>query len=191
MPAIGATDLTDIEAKARADLGFSWQLEQNRQILPHQCLGGSGGHALWYRQLQLEKFHAGGPIDVSSSSIYRWALRIEPFCQTGNGPRTVIIEVDLLNLVTFITAWPDATLVEMAVFIYNEGGDLYSIQRISLRLKELEITKKKSLIEGYQTQEPDVQFQVWGFWNPPPPLDIFKVPRVLREGVAPRDWVCP
>ncbi len=177
MPVIGATDPTDIEAKAHADLGFSRQLEQTHQILPHPCLGGSGGYALWYRQMQLEKFHAGGPIDVSSLSIYRWTLCIKPFCQTGNGPRTVIIGVDLLNLVTFITAWPDATLVEMAVFIYNEGGDLYYIQRISLRLKELEITKKKALIEVYQTQESDVQFWVWGFWNHPPLHGIFEVPR--------------
>jgi hypothetical protein len=39
-----------------------------------------------------------------------------------NGPRTTVVAVDLLNLVTYITAWPDATLDEMAAFIYNEGG---------------------------------------------------------------------
>ncbi len=39
-----------------------------------------------------------------------------------NGPRTTVVGVDLLNLVTYITAWPDATLDEMAAFIYNEGG---------------------------------------------------------------------
>ncbi len=44
--------------------------------------------------------------------------------QTGNRERTTIVGVDLLSLVTYITAWPgpDATLDEMAVFIYNEGG---------------------------------------------------------------------
>ena len=60
-------------------------------------------------------------------------------------------------------AWPDATLDEMAVFIYNEGGGLYSRQAISNRLRELDITKKRASTEGYQTQQPDVQFQVWGF----------------------------
>ena len=34
----------------------------------------------------------------------------------------MIIWVDLLSLVTYIMAWPDATLDKMAVFIYNEGG---------------------------------------------------------------------
>ena len=86
-----------------------------------------------------------------------------------------IVGVDLFNLVMFITSWPDATLLEMAVSIYNEGGNLYFTQEISKRLAELEFTKKKTSVEGYQTQQPDVQFRVWGFWNRPPPLGIFEV----------------
>jgi hypothetical protein len=42
---------------------------------------------------------------------------------------------DLLNLVTFIIAWPYAILDEMAVFMDNEGGHLFSHQMISKRLK--------------------------------------------------------
>ena len=63
-----------------------------------------------------------GTIGVSLSSIYCLAVRIEPYCQTGNAERTQIRGVDLLNLVIYITAWPDATPDEMAVFMYNEGG---------------------------------------------------------------------
>jgi hypothetical protein len=66
MPAIGATDPTDVVAKAHADSGFSRQLEQPHRILPYPGLGGSGDYALWYRQQQLERFNAGGPIDVST-----------------------------------------------------------------------------------------------------------------------------
>ena len=77
---------------------------------------------MWYREIQLEKFHAGDAIEVSLSSIYRWDVRPEPFRQTGNGPWTTVVGVDLLNLVTYITAWPDATLDEMSTFIYNKGG---------------------------------------------------------------------
>jgi hypothetical protein len=78
MPAIGAMDPADLEAKARADLGFSQRLEQSRRISPPPSLGGSG-YALWYRQQQLERFHTGGPIDVSFASIYKLVLRSEPF----------------------------------------------------------------------------------------------------------------
>ena len=94
---------------------------------------------------------------------------------TGSGLK--IIGTELLNLVTFITAWPDATLDEMAAFIFIEGGGLYSRQAISQRLAELDITKKVASTEGYQTQHPDVQFRVWGFWNCPPHLGVFQVPR--------------
>jgi hypothetical protein len=65
---------------------------------------------------------------------------------------------------------------EMAAFIYNEGGALYSNQRISKRLKDLAITKKKASIGAYQALNEDVQLRVYTFWNYPPPLGIFQVP---------------
>ena len=40
MPAIGATDTADLEAKAWAERGFSLQLEQPRQVPPHPHMGG-------------------------------------------------------------------------------------------------------------------------------------------------------
>ena len=89
---------------------------------PPPRFGGSGGYPVWYREIQLDKFNAGEAIEVSLASIYRWDVHHEPFRQTGNGPRTTVVGVDLLNLVTYITAWPDRSLGEMAAFIYNEGG---------------------------------------------------------------------
>ena len=77
---------------------------------------------MWYREQQLQRFNAEEAINVSRRSIYRCADCLEPFRQTGNRERTTIVGVDLLSLVTYITAWPDATLDEMAVFIYNKGG---------------------------------------------------------------------
>jgi len=131
---------------------------------------------VWCRAIQSEKFHAGEEIQVSLSSIYRWDVRPGPYCQTGNRPQTTVVGVDLLNLVTYITAWPDATLAEMAAFIYNERGDLYSRQAIFNRLKDLNITRKKASTEGYQTQRPDVEFRVWSFWTCPPPVGALGVP---------------
>ena len=103
---------------------------------------------MWYREQQLQRFNAGEAIDISRRSIYRWADRLGPFRQTGNRERTTIVGVDLLSLVTYITEWPDATLDKMVVFIYNEGGGLYSRQAISNRLRELDITKKRASTEG-------------------------------------------
>jgi hypothetical protein len=131
MPALGATDPADLEAKARAKLGFSRQLKQPRQVAPHPSLGGSSGYPVWHREEQLEKWNAGEVKDVSERSLIRWSRRLEPHRQTGNMERSRIIGTDLLNLVTYITAWPDTTLDEMAAFIFNEGGELYSRQAIS------------------------------------------------------------
>ena len=122
MPGLGAMDPTNLEALACVELGFSWRLEQPQRISPYPGFGGSGGYPVWYREQQLQRFNAGEAIDVSRRSIYQWADCLGPFRQTCNRERTTIVGVDLLGLVTFITEWPDATLDEMAVFIYNEGG---------------------------------------------------------------------
>ena len=118
MPAIGATDPADLAARARAELGFLRLLKQPQRFTPSPRFGG-GGYPVWYRNQQLQRFNAEEGIDVSLSWIYKWNLHPEPFRQTGNGPRTSIVGADLLNLVTYLTTWPDATIYEMAAFIYN------------------------------------------------------------------------
>jgi hypothetical protein len=125
MPDIGGTDPADLVARARAELGFSRLLDQPRRVAPPPCFGGSSGYPVVCRAIHLEKFHAGEEIQVSLSSIYRWDVHPGPYHQTGNRPRTTVVGVDLLNLVTHITTWPDATLDEMAAFVYNEGGSLH------------------------------------------------------------------
>jgi transposase len=177
MPAIGGTDPADLEARARVELGFSRLLEQPRCVAPPPRFGGSSRYPVWYRAIQSEKFHSGEKIQVSLSSIYRWDVCPGPYRQTGNRPRMTVVGVDLLNLVTYITASPDATLDEMAAFIYNKGGNLYSHQAISNRLKDLDVTRKKASTEEYQTQRPDVEFRVWSVWNCPPPAGVLGVPR--------------
>ena len=119
---------------------------------------------------------AGEDVEVSVLTIRQWGERIEPYRATGNKAREKIVGVDLINLVTFLRAWPESQLEEMAVFLYNEGGPLYSVDVISKRLAELEITKKRASTEAYQAQREDVQFRVWSFFNCPSPLGIFRCP---------------
>jgi hypothetical protein len=96
MPALGGTDTAKLVVKARAELGFSWQLEQPWKVLPHPSHGGSSGFPVWYHELQLERFKSGEEINVSQISIYRWAACLEPHRQTGNRALSQIIGVDLL-----------------------------------------------------------------------------------------------
>ena len=114
MPALGATDSADLEAWACAELGFSRQLEQPRLVAPHPFLGGSSGYPVWHREEQLERCVAGEVTDVSERSLFRWCKRLKPYHQTGNRERSQIMGTELFNLVTYITAWLDATLDEMA-----------------------------------------------------------------------------
>jgi hypothetical protein len=83
------------------------------------------------------------PINVSRASICCWLVRIHPYCQTGNKERSQIVGIDLLQLVNFIIANPDPTIDEMIVFMYDQGGELYSRKVASQRLKELDITKRR------------------------------------------------
>jgi hypothetical protein len=122
MPALGATDTANLAAKARMGLGFSWQIEQPWRVLPCPSRAGSSGFPVWYCELQPEKFNSGEENNLSQTSIYHWAACLEPHHQTGNGARSQIIGVDLLNLVIYITTLPDVTLDEIAAFIFSEGG---------------------------------------------------------------------
>jgi hypothetical protein len=64
----------------------------------------------------------------------------------------------------------------MAIFLYNEGGPLYSKQVLSRHLAKLSISKKSTSTEGYQAQRAEIQYPVGSFWNEPLPAGIFQVP---------------
>lgn len=180
MPAAGATDPADLVARARAELGFSRQLQQERRVAPHPSGGGSSGYPVWNRLDELEREENGEPCVSSARSRRRWRNEhLLPYRQTGNKAREQVTGVDMINMINFIIAHPDGTIDEIAAFIYNQGGELYSRSAISKRLKDLEITKKKASTEAYQAQREDVQFRVWAFFACGPPLGICGVPRRL------------
>lgn len=177
MPGLGATDPADLEAHARAQLGLTRQLQVTRRIAPHPSKGGAPGYPAWYRVEQLAKRANGEPFEVSEQSLDRWEIRLFQYRMTGNKPREQLVSADMMNLVLFLLAYPDATQQEMAVFIYNEGGELYTVQTISQRLKDLDITKKQAATDAYQSMKEDVQYRLDCFFNFLPPLGIRDVPR--------------
>jgi hypothetical protein len=146
-------------------------------VLPPPSNGGSAGYPIWYRREQLRKWNKGGPTDVLRASLYSWADRPHPFRQTGRPVRTTIMGMDMIQLVSFLVAHPDSTQDKMAAFVDNKGGMLYSKQRISKHLDNLEITKNKASIEAFQALSAGVQFWVLTYKNCPPPLRIFEVRR--------------
>jgi transposase len=171
-------DPADLVAQARSEAGLPREQQQHRQLIaPHPSRGGTQGYSVWYRIEQIEKFDNGQPIDVSVASIYRWKERLTPYRTNGGKGRTHLVGQDQLRLVMFLIAHPDASLDEMATYIFNEGGGLYSTKILSKRLSELQITKKKASIEAYQAMRDDVQERVWAWFNTGPPTGIMGVPR--------------
>jgi hypothetical protein len=116
-------DPADVRARARRELGLSRELQQTRSVPPHPR-HGSTGYPVFYGEEQLQNWQTGLPINVSRASISRWLVRIHPYRQTGNKERSQIVGIDLLQLINFIIAYPDATIDEMIVFMYNQGGEL-------------------------------------------------------------------
>ncbi len=171
-------DPANLVAQARSEEGLPCELQQPRQLIAaHSSRGGTQGYDVWFRLEQINKWSNGQPIDVSKASIYRWIQRLTPYRNTGGQERTHLVGRDQFLLVIFLLAHPDATIDEMATFIFNEGGGLYSTEIISKRLKELQITKKKASIEAFQAMRDDVQERVWAWFNTGPPTGIMGVPR--------------
>lgn len=74
-----------------------------------------------------------------------------PYRKTGNRSRRKLVGTDLLNLVFFLIAHPDALLEEMAIFLYNEGAaEVYSTSLISKRLKNLESLRRRHLLRLFK-----------------------------------------
>ena len=97
----------------------SWPIQaaQADASQAHPSHGGRG-YDTWFPREQLAKAAAGEDVDVSMSTIRQWGerLELEPYRATGNKAREKIVGVDLINLVTFLRAWPESQLEEMAEF---------------------------------------------------------------------------
>ena len=74
-------------------------------------------------------------------------------------------------------AYPTFSLDEAAIFIYSEGGGLYSNQLISKRLGELDVTLKNVSVEAYEAFTPHNLLREEMFWTQGLPLGKVGIPR--------------
>lgn len=171
-------DPADSRAKARANLGLSRELEEERGILPDPSRGGARGYSLSQRVKELARIQAGdAPAFASMRSIYRWRQRLEPFRMTGHKQKTKLCGTDQILLTFYLQVYPDAESDEIAIYIFDNGGEIYDRQTIDQRCKELLITKKKASTEAYQAFTPENVRKCWWFWTLPPPLGVVGIPR--------------
>ena len=170
-------DPADKRAHARAKLGLTRELQAVRAVLPDPSRGGSRGYTVDDRLYQLTRVANGEDVRASARSIGRWQQRVLPFQMTGNKQRSTVVGIDQVLLAIAITIWPDLTLEEISVFIFTEGGNFYSRQAISTRMKELEISRKVSSTEAYQAFTPTNLLKERLFWTAGPPLGVVGVYR--------------
>ena len=96
---------------------------------------------------------------------------------TGNQVNGTIVGEDQYLAVICITIWPDNTMDEIATFIFNEGGGVYTRGQISQRLKDMECTRKVGSTEAYEAFTPNNVLCAELFWTRPPPLGVVSIER--------------
>jgi len=171
--------MDDDEVRRRQGHGLTRLTQLDRAELPHPGAGGTRGYPVWTRVIEIARAQAGlDPMVASQRSISRWMTeRLTPYRMTGNKSQTKLVGADLLLLAIFIIIYPKATLDEMATFIYNKGGGLYSRQDMSRRLRGLRVIRKVGSTEAYQAFTPRNIWRCDMFRSRPPPLGIVTVER--------------
>lgn len=145
--------------------------------------GGSSGYPLWYRtQVMHHVYHFGYDdavqhFGISLSTLYRWNNDLFPKQQRGNAERKKLVGRDQMLLSIAIFQRPTATVDEVSLFIYLNGGDIYSRQQIYKRLHELKVTRKRASIETYEAFSPLNILKAYIYWTEPPRFGIKDVPR--------------
>lgn len=171
-------DPADERAAARRLLGLARELEEDRAPLPFPSRGGARGYPVPQRMGEIHRITDGhAPAFASLRSIQRWRQRLNPFRMTGNKQKKRLCGTDQVLLVFFLQVYPEAEADEIAIFIFDNGGNLYDRQTIIQRCKELQLSKKKASTEAYQAFLPDSVHRCRWFWTLPSPLGVVGTPR--------------
>eukprot|EP00536_Pseudo-nitzschia_multiseries_P017840 jgi/Psemu1/52817/gm1.52817_g len=167
-----------IGPKTCQKLQLTRELKVERKASFHPSVGGSKGYNLWFIQQQMERHQNGEPVNISIASLYRWNHGITPYRMTGNKDRDLLVGPDLISLVACIIIYPEVQLDErVAMYLCNNGVRLYSNQLISQRLKELQITNKKTSIKAFKAYSPVNMRREFLFWNRQLSIGVTGIPR--------------
>jgi hypothetical protein len=165
--------------KRRGHEGLSRELKKTRDTVESDpSRGGSRGYPLWHRLDDIEMVQNVGLaaaamiLKPSPASLRRWLARPEAYEINGGKERTKLVGRDQLLMSIYLVAYPDALQDEIAAFIANNGGDLYSRSTISRRLKELKYSRKVASVEAYQAFLPANLLKKERFFAMPPPLGV-------------------
>lgn len=173
-----------VKAREESCYGLLRQLQTYRTNHPSDpSRGGSTGYPLWLRVMVMHHVHTFGNEDaverfgISRATLFRWNDSLFPKLQTGNGERKILVGRDQLLLAIAIFQKPTSTADEIALFIFTNGGAIYTNKQIYKRLGELQVTRKKASIETYEAFSPINLMKAYLFWTQDPRIGINGVPR--------------
>ena len=129
-------------ADARRRLQMARELQQPRSSLHHPRRGGARGYPLWFREEELGRHTNGAPAIVSQRSLQRWSTeRAQPSGVAGSKDKAGLAGIGLIILSIASIACPTASLDQMAMCAYAEGGGLHSRPLASQQLQQLQATR--------------------------------------------------
>lgn len=172
-----ASTQEDARAQQRSKLGLHQEFQQVRTEQPHPRRGGARGYPVYQRLDEIQADNEGRATVASISSLRRWRLDLTRKRMTGGVQREAMVGFDMFLLCRYLFARPCADADEIALYIFNNGGAVYSRSQISERMQHLEFTKKRSSTEAYQAFLPVNLMKCHFFWTMPPPLGVVGVER--------------
>jgi hypothetical protein len=94
-------------------------------------------------------------------------------CESNGGQEcTKLFGRDEMLMAIYLVAYPDAKLDEIAAFLANNGGPLYTRSAISRRRMEMKYSRKVASVEAYQSFRPANILMKKRFFALPPPLGV-------------------
>ena len=177
-------DPANTRAATRSKLGLGREIQIFRTgHYPNPARGGIRGYPLWLRTKAINKLVTDGSYiqaartaGCSTSSVRRWERRILPYRMSGGRQREQLTGADQLLLSICVFIYPAASNDEIALFIYTNGGDIYTNPQITERCIELDLTRKRTSKESYDAFSPaSIQSYNW-YTTLPPPLGVHTLP---------------
>ena len=177
-------DPANTRAITRSRLGLMRETQRFRTgHYPNPARGGTRGYPLWLRTKAINSLDRIGSYrgaalltGCSTSSVRRWERRILPYRMSGGRHREQLTGADQLLLSICIFIYPEASSDEIAIFIYRNGGDIYTRPQISERCAELQLTRKRASKESFDAfSTASIRAKEW-FRTLPPPLGVHGQP---------------
>jgi len=175
---------TSMRARSRRDRGLPREIAMiQTDQPPDPSLRGTHGFPVWVRRKALQIFDetksdelAMDSVGYSSASVRRWEHQLLPYRMVSGRPKNDLTGKDQLLWSICLFICTNALADDIYLFVFANGGQIYSRKAITRQCWEIGLTMKRSSREVYASfSESSLQKLHW-FINLPPPLGVVNIP---------------